>query len=163
MVLLNQARHNKAISRDTWSQLLEFARVNIPVRILLSVSIFCSSFSTSWKPENIHIQLLTIMDISLCINADSGSGIIKLWSRRGLAISDRRICGLLGWKWRISEGQVDWLDLPTLTHSSACVFNFLLVFPLDWLCKIQEPKKKKKRKTKKRRSSCNCVENCGVS
>jgi hypothetical protein len=27
LISLTQARHNKAISRDTWSQLLEFARV----------------------------------------------------------------------------------------------------------------------------------------
>lgn len=33
LISLTQARHNKAISRDTWSQLLEFARVRYKASI----------------------------------------------------------------------------------------------------------------------------------
>ncbi|RRT77392.1 hypothetical protein B296_00028245 [Ensete ventricosum] len=53
-----QVRHNKAISRDTWSQLLEFAKANLP-----SLRWFSARFSipicTAWYGRYVSVRLVT--------------------------------------------------------------------------------------------------------
>lgn len=57
--VLIQARHNKAISRDTWSQLLEFARVRrYEASKCIHVAIF---FFIEISNSNIHAYPLPIM------------------------------------------------------------------------------------------------------
>lgn len=65
MTIETQARHNKAISRDTWSQLLEFARVRMTLvltclHLLLTVIVYIS------------IHICGLYEASLCSSISEG-------------------------------------------------------------------------------------------
>lgn len=57
LISLTQARHNKAISRDTWSQLLEFARVRYKALIHATGSLFQDAMPTI----HLHLHVINIV------------------------------------------------------------------------------------------------------
>lgn len=78
--LLIQARHNKAISRDTWSQLLEFARVINKYKLTPPSSIvpfflcygLCSLYLfINFKKMTYHIATVKENDLNLRLNPNT--------------------------------------------------------------------------------------------
>jgi hypothetical protein len=96
-----QVRHNKAISRDTWAQLLEFVKVTSP-SLNPRNTITCEmDIHHIWRPCHTVVEsACRVMHFcSYIVASDNRSSANKLWRRRCLALPNRWICGLLEREW----------------------------------------------------------------